>query len=157
MLASGFVGGNQSVAVDEATSTTAITATTTANLNNNKNYNLGAEVRKFVSDRPLMVEISRCESQFRQYEKDGSVLRGRVNNMDVGIFQINEYYHLERSKKLGIDIYSLEGNMAYAKRLYNEQGPTPWSSSAPCWSKTAAYKNYLAGLSSNPELLAINQ
>lgn len=97
MLASGFVGGNQSVAVDEATSTTAITATTTANLNNNKNYNLGAEVRKFVSDRPLMVEISRCESQFRQYEKDGSVLRGRVNNMDVGIFQINEYYHLERS------------------------------------------------------------
>jgi hypothetical protein len=142
MLASGFMGNGQVAETIEATTTVAITATTTANLNNNKNYNLSQEVRKFTSDKPLMAEISRCESHFRQYEKDGSVLRGRVNNMDVGLFQINEYYHLERSKKLGYDIYSVEGNMAYARRLFNEEGPTPWSSSSPCWSKTTAYENY---------------
>jgi len=142
MLASGFMGNSQPVATLEASTTTAITATTTANLKNNKNYKLEQKVKNFTSDKPLMAEIASCESHNRQYEKDGSVLRGRVNNMDVGLFQINEYYHLERSKKLGYDIYSVEGNMAYARRLFNEEGPTPWSSSSPCWSKTAAYENY---------------
>ncbi len=144
MFASGFMGGNPPVSIVEATTTIAITATatTTANLNNNKNYNLAQEVRNFTSDKPLMAEISRCESHFRQYAKDGSVLRGRVNNMDVGLFQINEYYHLETSKKLGYDIYTVEGNMGYAKFLFNKEGATPWSSSSPCWSKTTAYENY---------------
>ncbi len=142
MLASGFLGNSQPVETAEATTTIAITATTTANLNINKNYNLAQKVRNFTSDKPLMAEIASCESHFRQYEKNGSVLRGRVNNKDVGLFQINEYYHLERSKKLGYDIYSVEGNMAYARRLYSEEGPTPWSSSSPCWSKTTAYKDY---------------
>lgn len=142
MLASGFLGNSQPVAIAEATTTIAITATTTANLNNNKNYKLDNQVRNFTSDKPLMAEIASCESHFRQFAKDGSVLRGRVNNLDVGLFQINEYYHLERAKKLGYDIYSVEGNMAYAKLLFNEEGPTPWSSSSPCWSKTTAYKDY---------------
>jgi hypothetical protein len=143
MLASGFMGNSQPVAPIEATTTTAITATTTANLNINKNYSLKQKVKNFTSDKPLMAEIASCESHNRQYAKDGSVLRGRVNNKDVGLFQINEYYHLERSKKLGYDIYSVEGNMAYARRLFNEEGPIPWSSSAPCWSKTTAYQDYL--------------
>ncbi len=142
MLASGFLGGNHPVAIAEASSTPAITATTTANLNNNKNYQLDQKVKNFTSDKPLMAEISKCESHFRQYGKDGSVLRGIENNLDVGLFQINEHYHLERAEKLGYDIYSVEGNMAYARLLFNEEGPTPWSSSSPCWGKTTAYKNY---------------
>ena len=142
MLASGFLGNNQQVAIAEATTTQSLTATTTANLNINKNYKLDQKVRDLTSDKPLMAEIASCESHFRQYGKDGSVLRGIVNNLDVGLFQINEHYHLERAKKLGYDIYSVEGNMAYAKLLFNEEGPTPWSSSSPCWSKTTAYKDY---------------
>ena len=116
-------------------------ANNSANINN-KNLGLEAKVKAFTSDKPLMAEIAYCESRNRQYEKDGSILRGIVNNKDVGLFQINEYYHLERAKKLGYDIYSPEGNMAYARVIFDEQGAAPWSSSAPCWSKTAAYQAY---------------
>lgn len=130
-----------SVATVANTDTDGSLATIKANLNN-KNYNLDQKVKSFANDKPLMVEIAYCESRFRQFEKDGSVLRGIQNNKDVGLFQINEYYHLERSKKLGYDIHSVEGNMAYARFLFNEQGPTPWNSSSPCWAKTTAYKDY---------------
>jgi hypothetical protein len=37
-----------------------------------------------------------------------------------------------------MDIYSLEGNMAYAKFLYENEGTKPWRSSSKCWESTAA-------------------
>jgi hypothetical protein len=118
--------------------------TSSNSVNTGKNAGLDGLVRDFSSDKPLMAEISYCESRFRQYDKDGSVLRGIANPDDVGLFQINEHYHLERAKKMGYDIYSPEGNMAYARVIFNEQGPQPWSASSPCWKKTVAYKNYVA-------------
>lgn len=90
-------------------------------------------VREYFKDEPIMIEIARCESTFRQFNADGTVKRGKVNNMDVGVMQINEYYHLETSKKKGYDIYTLEGNMAYARDLYEREGAQPWKSSSPCW------------------------
>ena len=106
-----------SVAPEANADTNGSPATIKANLNN-KNYNLDQKVKSFADDKPLMVEISYCESRFRQYDKDGSVLRGIQNNKDVGLFQINEKYHLERAKKMGYDIYSPEGYMAYARLLF---------------------------------------
>jgi hypothetical protein len=82
-----------------------------------------------------MIHVAYCESTHRQFNKDGTVLKGIVNNKDIGIFQINEYYHLETAQKLGIDIYTLEGNVEYAKFLYDTQGLKPWVWSKPCWSK----------------------
>jgi hypothetical protein len=83
--------------------------------------------------------ILSCESggggKPKQFNSDGTVLRGRVNRSDVGAAQINEYYHLQASKRLGYDIYTLEGNIAYAKYLYDTQGTQPWSASKPCWGK----------------------
>jgi len=64
---------------------------------------------------------------------DGGVLRGVANYQDVGVFQINEYYHLDKSIELGFDIYTTEGNMDYAEHLYETQGTTPWKWSAFCW------------------------
>lgn len=84
---------------------------------------------------PIMIEIARCESNFRQFNEDGSVLRGRVNPKDVGIFQINEYYHLENSKHLGFNIYTTEGNIGYALHLYRKNGTRDWKWSQSCWSK----------------------
>lgn len=84
-------------------------------------------------DDLIMIEIAKCESGLRQWSRDGSTLRGGVNPKDLGIFQINEDYHLQSSQKLGHDIYSAEGNIAYAKLLYEEQGTTPWSASKECW------------------------
>jgi len=99
-------------------------------------------VRNYFSDIPVMVEIARCESRFRQHNKDGEVLRGEVNNLDRGVMQINEYYHNADSDKLGYNILTLEGNTAYARHLFEKKGVGPWKSSIQCWGKTVAYSEY---------------
>lgn len=100
-----------------------------------KATNVELYVRHYFVDTPVMTKIAYCESRFRQYDKGGKILRGEVNRADVGVMQINEYYHLERSKKLGLDIYTLDGNLAYARDLYEREGARPWMSSSPCWAK----------------------
>jgi hypothetical protein len=103
-------------------------------------------VRENFADTPILAEIARCESEFRQFDKNGQALRGRVDNADVGVMQINERYHLETAKKLSINIHTIEGNMAYARYLYEKSGSQPWSASKPCWGKTTVamkeVKNY---------------
>ena len=94
-------------------------------------------VRENFADTPILAEIARCESEFRQFDKNGQVVRGRVDNADVGVMQINERYHLETAKKLGLNIHTIEGNMAYARVLYEKSGSQPWSASKPCWGKSS--------------------
>ncbi len=113
------------------------------------NAGIEAKVRAYFSDIPVMAEVSRCESQFRQYDKNGETVRGRVNAKDVGVMQINERYHLKRAQKLGYDLYTVEGNLAYGRLLYEEQGTQPWSASSPCWGKTAAAKANLLIVAEN--------
>ncbi len=86
-------------------------------------------------DNPIMAKIAFCESGLKQFNDDGSIMRGWMTPADVGVMQINEGYHGERAKALGINIYTIEGNLKYAGLLYNEQGTQPWSASKPCWSK----------------------
>lgn len=90
-------------------------------------------VKEYFNEDPILITIAWCESRFRQYDNDGSIHRGDINNRDVGVMQINEFYHLEQALKQGIDIYSLKGNLAYAKHLYDKQGTAPWNSSSKCW------------------------
>ncbi len=99
------------------------------------------QVAAYFADAPIMVSISQCESHFRQYDSSGAVFRGEQNHQDVGVMQINEHYHLDTSKKLGDDIYTVAGNLAYARFLYEEEGTAPWSSSEPCWSKSKAARD----------------
>lgn len=100
-------------------------------------------VRGYFSDIPVMIEVARCESRFRQHNSSGEVLRGEQNDQDRGVMQINEYYHDYDSEKLGYDILTIEGNTAYARHLYEKYGLSPWKSSSKCWSKSEAYANYL--------------
>lgn len=101
-------------------------------------------VKEYFKDDPILAEIAKCESTYRQFKKDGRVIRGLVNPADIGVMQINEKYHSEVSEKLGFDIYTLDGNMAYAKWLYDKEGVRPWKSSSKCWKDTVddrvAYK-----------------
>jgi hypothetical protein len=123
-----------------------------ANLEGNKAQIItavkGAELEKYLkenfADTPILVEIARCESELRQFDKNGKIIRGKVDNADVGVMQINERYHLENAKKLGYDIYTVEGNVAYAKYLYEKYGSEPWKASSPCWGKTAVAQEALA-------------
>ncbi len=104
--------------------------------NSQKNRSVKEIVTEEFSDIPVMIDVASCESEFRQFDSDGSLLRGISNPLDVGVFQINEKYHLKDSRKLGMDIYTLEGNMKYARHLYKTQGTRPWEYSSKCWSKT---------------------
>lgn len=90
-------------------------------------------VSEYFSDAPVMIQVASCESGFKQFNTDGSVLRGRVNGADVGVMQINEMYHAQTAVKLGINLHTLEGNLAYARYLYETQGTKPWVHSSKCW------------------------
>jgi hypothetical protein len=93
------------------------------------------QVEEYFADLPIMIDIARCESRFRHTDKYGNVLRGELTPKDVGVMQINEGYHLTDSKKLGFNIHTLEGNMAYARYLYEKQGARPWLASSHCWAE----------------------
>lgn len=93
-------------------------------------------VRRSFPEHHIMVDIARCESKFRMWDtQKQQVLRGIVNSKDVGIFQINEKYHLEDALKKGYDIYTVEGNIAYARKLHASQGTGPWEASRYCWAR----------------------
>lgn len=90
-------------------------------------------MRQYFSDAPILIEIARCESNFRHHTNNGEVLRGYANRSDIGVMQINKYYHGDKAKALGVDIFSRDGNMEYARYLYEKEGVTPWNASRSCW------------------------
>jgi hypothetical protein len=84
----------------------------------------------FGKDADIMWNIAICESGGRQFNSDGSVIVGRITP-DYGLFQINQV-HLIEAKKNDINIFSLDGNVQFAKLLFNSYGTRPWASSAHC-------------------------
>ncbi len=92
-------------------------------------------VRQYFADLPIMVHIAGCESTFRQLDPDGEIHRGKVDPEDVGVMQINEHYNLAQAQKQNYDIYTIAGNVAFARELYEERGTEPWNSSKACWGK----------------------
>lgn len=94
------------------------------------------QVRDYFADIPVMIEIARCESKFRQFTDAGNVLRGGYDSQMVGIFQIYEEVHTAQANALGYDITTVEGNLAYARYLYEESGTEPWNAARSCWEDT---------------------
>jgi hypothetical protein len=92
-----------------------------------------ARVRAYFSDIPIMAEIARCESGFHMYDEYGNPLYGGTGGM-VGVFQEAAAIHNDTAKELGLNINTLEGNLAYARYLYENQGLAPWYASSKCWS-----------------------
>ncbi len=95
-------------------------------------------LRERFKDNPVMIEIARCESHFHQFNKDGQVLKNPTSSAK-GVFQIMESLHKEPAARLGFDILTIEGNIAYAEYLHKKEGTRPWNASAGCWNKTLAY------------------
>lgn len=95
-------------------------------------------VATYYADTPILAEIAWCESRIRHTDKDGSIFRGVVNPKDIGVMQINTHYHLKEAKELNLDLYTLDGNLAYAKYLYEQEGVQPWASSKACWGSVAS-------------------
>lgn len=88
-------------------------------------------VRFAFADIPVMIDIARCESRFRQFGPDGNALRGGTAGKYIGIFQIGEALHAARAASMGFDIYSIDGNMGYARYMYNNSGTNPWRACIP--------------------------
>lgn len=81
----------------------------------------------------ILERIAFCESGDRQFDAAGNVVRGRVNQLDTGRFQINLKFHQARAESMGLDLFTWDGNTAYAQYLYKTQGTTPWLPSKGCW------------------------
>ena len=70
----------------------------------------------------------------RQFNPDGSVVTNvnEDSSVDIGKWQINSI-HEERAKSMGHDIWTEEGNTAFARVLFSESGTEPWNSSRKLW------------------------
>ena len=95
-------------------------------------------IENYFTDVPVMIDIARCESHFRQFNTVGGVYRGKTNRYDIGAMQINELYHKEKATDMGLNLSNLEDNVAYARYLYETEGTKPWNSSKVCWSPANA-------------------
>lgn len=91
---------------------------------NDNSYAKELALREF-GHNEAMVRVIECESNFRQYDKNGNPLIGFTG--DVGIMQIAPQYWLEEAEKLGHDIYTAEGNIAMAKVILERQGINAWA------------------------------
>jgi hypothetical protein len=95
---------------------------------------------------PLLKMIGSCESngdpneEPRQFNTDGTLLRGYPNPNDVGAMQINVPTWGAKAKELGFDIYTYGGNIAMGKWIFDTYGSQPWKYSENCWHpKVAAH------------------
>jgi len=99
-------------------------------------------------------EVTRLALKYGQSEKlarkiiscEGKLYKVRGNNInytksgvawsvDVGWWQINDYYHKKTAIKRGLNIYNEWDNLEYGFWLLKTQGTPPWSASKKCWSK----------------------
>lgn len=89
------------------------------------------QVREYFADIPVMIEIAKCESKFRQFNDSGTVLRGGSSGGMIGVFQFYESIHTKGAQALGFNLATVEGNLGYAKHVYLQQGTTPWRECIP--------------------------
>ena len=79
-----------------------------------------------------MIAIAKCESEFTQFNALGTVLQGGYKNRMIGLYQIAPL-HIPDATALGLNVKTTEGNMAFARHLYEQSGTRPWLASKWCW------------------------
>ncbi len=82
----------------------------------------------------VMARIAACESHDKQFNPDGSVVRGKVDKNDIGRYQISITVHGAEAMQMGYNLFTEEGNEAYAMYLYHKAGTEPWFKTKSCWS-----------------------
>ena len=104
--------------------------------------------------RTLDSEIIRLSKQYAVSEKNQKVIRkiiacesannplainknkdsgGEVWSLDIGYFQINNYFHQKTMEKLGLDIENQWDNLEYGFILIDKNGFRDWKASQKCW------------------------
>ena len=82
-------------------------------------------VRREFEDVPIMIEVARCESGFKNVPSVSG---------DFGPFQINQV-HLEEMKLMGLNRIDVDDNLKFARILYARNGLRDWKNSEHCWGK----------------------
>lgn len=84
-------------------------------------------------DIPALIDVAYCESRFRQFQGTSTEpLLGELNSSDIGVMQINRHFNQDEADRKGIDLRTVDGNIAMAKILYHRDGLRPWKSSFSC-------------------------
>lgn len=108
------------------------------------NFGIRNKVIEFfeANDAHEMIDIIKCESRFRQYDKDGLPLKNSAGSSAIGVSQIMASVHPDEkiiaryNKKYDtglsikdLDINTFEGNIGYALILYKMNGVRDWECS----------------------------
>lgn len=112
------------------------------------NWQVRTLTKQFFADNgaPEMLPIIRCESNFKQFETDGTVLKNRAGSSAIGVAQIMSSLHPDPKiiyrynkrfntdfQKEDFDITTLEGNLGYALILYKIRGVRDWECAKKVW------------------------
>jgi hypothetical protein len=92
---------------------------------------LGPELTE--NEHTQLSAFSLCESNYTQFESDGSPLVNR--SQDCGAFQINKVHWNGETATSSSVCVSLEENAREAIVLYKTFGADPWNASKSCWDK----------------------
>lgn len=87
--------------------------------------------RLYKVDEALMKKIIRCESRFKIKARNTETVVG----VDVGLGQINTYYHDKQMKRMGLDIRNVTDNIEYMAYLMAKNGTSDYQASKRCWNK----------------------
>lgn len=87
--------------------------------------------RLYKVDETLMKKIIRCESRFKIKARNTEAVVG----VDVGLGQINTFYHDKEMKRMGLDIRNVTDNIEYMAYLMAKNGTSDYQASKHCWSK----------------------
>lgn len=97
---------------------------------------------KYGQSEWLAREIMRCEGI--AYALRNDIPWGEVTNVnytvdgyawsvDIGPWQINDYYHQATMQSMQLNINDVYDNIEYGFYLMSTQGTQPWSASQYCW------------------------
>lgn len=85
--------------------------------------------RRHNHNTAVVKAVVECESRMYENATGTQAVVGK----DIGLMQINTYYHEDRAERMEIDIHTRSGNLEYGMRLMKEKGLQPWSASRHCW------------------------
>lgn len=79
------------------------------------------KIEEAFPEEPRMVKVAWCESRYNP--------RAIGPTQDFGLFQLHNPSH----DLSGIDVFDVDDNIAFARKLYDQYGLKPWRASADCW------------------------
>lgn len=85
------------------------------------------------SEFRLLKSIVNCESTWRQFNRDGSVV---LSSGNIGLAQINRFAHERTYTQMNLDPNNPYDNLKFMVFLYQRDGISPWEKwSGHCWNK----------------------